>query len=304
VIPSRVVRLDCAGMPLALTLADGRRVTARTAVVACGARYRRPAIPNLEAFEGRGVWYWASPIEARLCRQQQVALVGGGNSAGQAAVFLSAFAAKVSILVRGDGLTATMSRYLIDRIEATANIELLTRTEIVALAGRPERIWSVCAGGAPRRVRRPSCPSATSFYSWAPIPRRTGCRAAASRWTPKASFARDRPMAGHGRRRSNRASWASSRWATSARNPSSGGRGDRRGRGGGGAAARGARRDGDGRAVGSVQSAELVLALLIAVATLVTIARGLGIAYPILLVIGVCWWGSCRACRGSESTRI
>ena len=137
VIPSQVVRLDCAGMPMALTLADGRRVTARTAVVACGARYRRPAIPNLEAFEGRGVWYWASPIEARLCRQQQVALVGGGNSAGQAAVFLSGFAAKVSILVRGDGLTATMSRYLIDRIEATANIELLTRTEIVALAGAP-----------------------------------------------------------------------------------------------------------------------------------------------------------------------
>jgi thioredoxin reductase (NADPH) len=137
VIPSRVVRLDCAGMPMALTLAGGRRVTARTAVVACGARYRRPAIPNLEAFEGRGVWYWASPIEARLCRQQQVALVGGGNSAGQAAVFLSGFAAKVSILVRGDGLTATMSRYLIDRIEATANIELLTRTEIVALAGPP-----------------------------------------------------------------------------------------------------------------------------------------------------------------------
>ena len=137
VIPSQVVRLDCAGMPMALTLADGRRVTARTAVVACGARYRRPAIPNLEAFEGRGVWYWASPIEARLCRQQQVALVGGGNSAGQAAVFLSGFAAKVSILVRGDGLTATMSRYLIDRIEATANIELLTRTEIVALAGPP-----------------------------------------------------------------------------------------------------------------------------------------------------------------------
>jgi len=137
VIPSHVVRLDCAGMPLTLMLADGRRVTARAAVVASGARYRRPAIPNLERFEGRGVWYWASPIEARLCRQQQVALVGGGNSAGQAAVFLSRFAAKVSILVRGDGLTATMSRYLIDRIEATPNIELLTRTEIVALAGPP-----------------------------------------------------------------------------------------------------------------------------------------------------------------------
>src|SRR6267143_3261467 len=137
VIPSHVVRLDCAGMPLTLMLADGRRVTARAAVVASGARYRRPAIPNLERFEGRGVWYWVSPIEARLCRQQHVALVGGGNSAGQAAVFLSRYTAKVSMLVRGDGLAATMSRYLIDRIEATANIEVLPRTELIALAGPP-----------------------------------------------------------------------------------------------------------------------------------------------------------------------
>ncbi len=138
VIPNEVAGLDCTSTPLAVALADGRRVKARTAVVASGARYRRPAIPNLEAFEGRGVWYWVSPIEARLCRQQQVALVGGGNSAGQAAVFLSGFAAKVSVLVRGDGLAATMSRYLVDRIEATENIEVLTRTEIVALSGAPE----------------------------------------------------------------------------------------------------------------------------------------------------------------------
>ncbi len=135
VIPKEVVRLDCTSAPLALELADGRRVKARTAVVASGARYRRPAIPRLEEFEGRGVWYWASPIEARMCRQEHVALVGGGNSAGQAAVFLSAFAARVSILVRGDGLAATMSRYLVDRIAATANIDVLPRTELVALAG-------------------------------------------------------------------------------------------------------------------------------------------------------------------------
>src|SRR5207249_2811423 len=137
VIPSQVVRLDCTGTPLALEVEDGRRVTARAVVLASGARYRRPAIPKLEAFEGRGVWYWVSPIEARLCRQQHVALVGGGNSAGQAAVFLSRHAAKVSMLVRGDGLAATMSRYLIDRIEATPNIEVLTRTEVVALIGAP-----------------------------------------------------------------------------------------------------------------------------------------------------------------------
>jgi thioredoxin reductase (NADPH) len=137
VIPSRVVRLDCATHPFTLEMADGRRTTARTIVVACGARYRRPPIPNLEAFEGRGVWYWASPIEALLCRGEHVALVGGGNSAGQAAVFLSGFAAKVSILVRDHGLETSMSRYLIDRIEATTNIEVLPRTEITTVIGGP-----------------------------------------------------------------------------------------------------------------------------------------------------------------------
>ena len=137
VIPSEVARLDCTAVPLALELADGRRAKARTAVVASGARYRRPAIPRLEEFEGRGVWYWASPIEARMCRQEHVALVGGGNSAGQAAVFLSAYATRVSILLRGDGLAATMSSYLIDRIAATAKIEVLPRTELVALGGAP-----------------------------------------------------------------------------------------------------------------------------------------------------------------------
>ncbi len=137
VIPNEVARLDCTAAPLALELADGRRARARTAVVASGARYRRPAIPRLEEFEGRGVWYWASPIEARMCRQEHVALVGGGNSAGQAAVFLSAYATRVSILLRGDGLAATMSSYLIDRIAATAKIEVLPRTELVALGGAP-----------------------------------------------------------------------------------------------------------------------------------------------------------------------
>jgi thioredoxin reductase (NADPH) len=137
VIPSRVARLDCAKLPFAVETADGGRTKARTIVVACGARYRRPPIPNLEAFEGRGVWYWASPVEARLCRGEDVALVGGGNSAGQAAVFLSGFAAKVWMLVRDEGLDATMSRYLIERIQATANIEVLTRTEIAELTGGP-----------------------------------------------------------------------------------------------------------------------------------------------------------------------
>jgi thioredoxin reductase (NADPH) len=138
VIPSPVERLDCATFPFMLQLADGRRTRARTIVVACGARYRRLPIPNLEAFEGRGVWYWASPIEARLCREEPVVLIGGGNSAGQAAVFLSGFAAKVSIVVRDDGLETSMSRYLSDRIEATANIEVLPRTVITMLTAGPD----------------------------------------------------------------------------------------------------------------------------------------------------------------------
>jgi len=138
-IPAEVQALDCARMgperELVIRLADGRRLRARTVVVASGARYRRPAVPRLSEFEGRGIWYWASALEATMCAQTEVALVGGGNSAGQAAVFLSQHAAKVNILVRGPSLAASMSRYLIDRIEATPNIELRPHTEITQLHG-------------------------------------------------------------------------------------------------------------------------------------------------------------------------
>jgi thioredoxin reductase (NADPH) len=120
-------------------LGDGRRVKASTVVVATGAHYRRLNVPNLRDFEGRGVWYWASPIEARLCRNEEIVLVGGGNSAGQAAVFLRSFAKTIWMLVRGPSLGESMSQYLIDRIEATDNIEVLTQTEIVALYGSPEK---------------------------------------------------------------------------------------------------------------------------------------------------------------------
>lgn len=140
-IPSEVARLDCTrsgpGRELAVHLTDGRRLRARTVVIASGARYRRPDVPRLKAFEGRGVWYWASALEATLCARADVALVGGGNSAGQAAVFLSQHAARVTMLVRGPGLAASMSRYLIDRIEATPNIELRPHTAITALHGDP-----------------------------------------------------------------------------------------------------------------------------------------------------------------------
>jgi thioredoxin reductase (NADPH) len=137
-IPISAKSLDCERRDGAfrLKLDGGDEVRARAVVVASGARYRRPAIENLDRFEGRGVWYWASPIEARLCAAQEVALVGGGNSAGQAAVFLSGHARKVIMIIRGGGLGASMSRYLIERIEATPNIELMFNTEVVALEGQ------------------------------------------------------------------------------------------------------------------------------------------------------------------------
>jgi thioredoxin reductase (NADPH) len=135
-VPAQVAGLECGPeSPPVLRLTDGRRLRARSVVVASGARYNRPQARNLPSFEGRGVWYWASPIEARLCRGEHVVLVGGGNSAGQAAVFLAAHAARVTMLVRGAGLAATMSRYLIDRIAANTNIEVLARQELAELEG-------------------------------------------------------------------------------------------------------------------------------------------------------------------------
>src|ERR1700724_2853626 len=136
-IPITAKSLDCsrADGAFALALDGGDTVRARAIVVASGARYRRPEIEKIEKFEGRGVWYWASPIEARLCAEQEIVLVGGGNSAGQAAVFLSGHAKKVHMVIRGGGLGASMSRYLIERIEATPNIELVFNTEVVGLEG-------------------------------------------------------------------------------------------------------------------------------------------------------------------------
>lgn len=139
-IPVEVKELDCTRKDglFSLLLEDGRHVRTRTVVVATGARYRRPAIENLAAFEGRGVWYWASPFEAKLCAGQEVIIVGGGNSAGQAAVFLAGHAARVRMMVRGSGLAASMSSYLIQRIAANSSIDVMTATEIVALEGSPE----------------------------------------------------------------------------------------------------------------------------------------------------------------------
>ncbi|HYF88649.1 FAD-dependent oxidoreductase [Azospirillum sp.] len=108
---------------------------ARTVVIASGARYRRPDIPDLEVFKGAGVSYWASPVEAKLCRGQEVVLMGGGNSAGQAVVFLAPFVETLHLVIRGGGLEASMSRYLIDRIMDLPNVELHTGSEIVKLEG-------------------------------------------------------------------------------------------------------------------------------------------------------------------------
>jgi thioredoxin reductase (NADPH) len=118
-----------------LDVGDGDTLQARTIVVASGARYRRLHVANLSQFEGTSVHYWASPIEARLCAGQEVALVGAGNSAGQAAVYLASHASKVWLIARGQALEASMSRYLVERIKAQPNIEIRTRTEVVALAG-------------------------------------------------------------------------------------------------------------------------------------------------------------------------
>jgi thioredoxin reductase (NADPH) len=141
-VPARVVKLRCGARRPNLELADGRRVRTRTVVVASGAAYRRPDVAGLSRFEGRGIYYWASPVEATLVRGQEVALVGGGNSAGQAAVFLSPHAAKVNIIVRRP-LEATMSQYLVDRISALRNVELHIGKEVAALDGDARGLTSV-----------------------------------------------------------------------------------------------------------------------------------------------------------------
>lgn len=133
-VPMHVDRLDCSGKELTLEIAGGTRVISKAIVIASGASYRRPDIPNLAEFEGNGVSYWASPIEARLCAGEEVALVGGGNSAGQAIVFLAPEVRKLHLFVRRP-LEQTMSSYLIERIAALPNVELHVGSEVVGLEG-------------------------------------------------------------------------------------------------------------------------------------------------------------------------
>jgi thioredoxin reductase (NADPH) len=128
-------RLECGRRPYAIEVDHGERIEGRVVIVASGAEYRKLSIPGMERFEGSGIYYSATPMEGKLCAGEEVAVVGGGNSAGQAAVFLAQTAKRVYMLVRGDGLADTMSRYLIRRIEDNPAIVLKTHTQIVGLEG-------------------------------------------------------------------------------------------------------------------------------------------------------------------------
>ena len=128
-------RLSCARRPYRIEIEGGAPVPARTVVIASGAQYRKLKVPNLQEFEGAGIYYGATTIEAQLCRDEEVIVVGGGNSAGQAAVFLAQTVKRVHLLVRGVGLAETMSRYLIRRIEGSETIVLRPHTKIVGLEG-------------------------------------------------------------------------------------------------------------------------------------------------------------------------
>jgi len=130
-----VARLECTRRPFKVILDNGNSIPARTVVIATGAQYNRPNIPNREKFEGQGIYYGATYMEAQLCGIEDVIVVGGGNSAGQAAVYLAQTGHKVKMLVRSNRLSDTMSRYLIQRIEENPDIEMHFKTEITALDG-------------------------------------------------------------------------------------------------------------------------------------------------------------------------
>ena len=152
-IARKVARLDCSTKPYRVQCSEatGDPLLTRAIIIASGVEYRRLAVENLSRFDGAGVYYAATRMEAQLCADEEIAVVGGANSAGQAAMFLAETAKRVHMLIRGDGLAQTMSRYLISRIEAHPAIELHTRTEIVGLEGNGhlEQIaWRTGRGGA------------------------------------------------------------------------------------------------------------------------------------------------------------
>jgi thioredoxin reductase (NADPH) len=135
ILIAKGTRLVCDSKPYIVEVENGARIPARTVMIATGAEYRRPPLKNLSQFEGAGVYYGATFVEAQLCIGEEVIVVGGGNSAGQAAVFLAETTKRVHMLVRSAGLAESMSRYLIRRIEETATIVIRQHTEIVAIEG-------------------------------------------------------------------------------------------------------------------------------------------------------------------------
>ncbi len=157
-IPDEAVELECGDGKLNVRLATGERIQARAVVVATGARYRRLTVERLDAFEGSSVHYWASPLEADLCADQEIVLVGGGNSAGQATVFLASRARRVTVVARRP-LAATMSQYLVERIGGLPNVEVVVGAEVTALDGAPGELEAVeltdlASGAKSRRETR------------------------------------------------------------------------------------------------------------------------------------------------------
>ena len=224
-IPLEAEKLDCDDRngPLRLKLSSGDLMQARTVVIASGARYRRPDIPNLATFEGAGISYWASPIEAKLCEGEEIALVGGGNSAGQAVVFLAAKVKQLHLIIRGGSLDASMSHYLVERIAALPNVTLHVGTEVVALegdraTGLSGAIFRDRATGRAASLR--AC--ATCSCSSAPIPTPAGCKAASSSTKRASSSPARTPPAGRRPCPSKPAARACSRSATCAADRPSG----------------------------------------------------------------------------------
>ncbi|HEX8803380.1 MAG TPA: FAD-dependent oxidoreductase [Acidimicrobiales bacterium] len=201
--PCPVVRLRSEPGWHVATLADGSEVPARAVVVATGAEYRRPGVERWADFEGGGIYYAATETEGRLVGGERVAVVGGGNSAGQAAVFLAGKGCDVHVLIRGDGLGSSMSRYLVDRIDDHPHITVEPRTEVRALhgdggwpasrsrgrTGAPGSSWPRCSASS-----APSLPRPGSTAAWPPTPRASSAPTAT--WAP-ATWARPgRPWAG------------------------------------------------------------------------------------------------------------
>ncbi len=164
-----------------LMLGDDSEIPTRAVIIASGARYQRLAVDDLERFEGAGVYYAATDLEARVCTGLPVIVVGGGNSAGQAAIYLAQQGSQVSIAIRRDDLTASMSRYLIDRIEADPRIELLTRTEVRALEGDSHLDHVTVEHTATGELRTIGCSGLVLLHRCRPRHRMAGWRGRARR---------------------------------------------------------------------------------------------------------------------------